>query len=135
MIRRPELLEDPRFSTLAARMQNIESCEAIVAEWVGSLTAAEVVRCLSEAEIPAAKVATIKDVVENPYMREAGNIIEVEHPTVGTVPMSGPVVKIGGEVPPVVPAPLLGQHTEEILAEWLQLSAAEIADLKMAHIV
>jgi crotonobetainyl-CoA:carnitine CoA-transferase CaiB-like acyl-CoA transferase len=135
MIGRPELLEDPRFSTLAARMQNVEAAEAIVAEWVGSLIADEVVMRLSEAELPSAKVATIKDVVENSYLREAANIIDVEHPTAGTVPMSGPVIKVGSEAPPVAPAPLLGQHTEEVLAEWLQLSAAEIADLKLARVV
>jgi crotonobetainyl-CoA:carnitine CoA-transferase CaiB-like acyl-CoA transferase len=135
MIGRPELLEDPRFSTLAARMQNVEAAEAIVAEWVGSLIADEVVMRLSEAELPSAKVATIKDVVENSYLREAANIIDVEHPTAGTVPMSGPVIKVGSEAPPVAPAPLLGQHTEEVLAEWLQLSAAEIADLKIARVV
>jgi crotonobetainyl-CoA:carnitine CoA-transferase CaiB-like acyl-CoA transferase len=134
MIGRPELLDDPRFSTLAARLQNVEAAEAIVAEWVGNLTANEVVMYLREAEIPSAKVATIKDVVENSYMREAGNIIEIEHPTAGTVTMSGPAIKVG-EAQPVVPSPILGQHTEEVLAEWLQLSAADIAELKTARVV
>ncbi len=135
MIGRPEILEDPRFSTLAARMQNVEAAEAIVAEWVAGLTADEAVRRLSEAEIPSARIATIKDVVESPYMREAANIIDVEHPTAGTVPMSGPAIKVGGETPCIAPAPLLGQHTDEVLAEWLLLSAAEIADLKTARVV
>lgn len=135
MIGRPDLLEDPRFSTLAARMANVQAAEAIVTEWMATVTGEEAVRMLNAAELPCARVATIKDVVENPYMREASNIIDVEHPTAGTVPMSGPVIRVGGRALPVAPAPLLGQHTEEVLAEWLDLSAPEIADLKTARVV
>jgi CoA:oxalate CoA-transferase len=134
MIGRPELLDDPRFSTLAARMQNVEAAEALVADWVESLTSDEVVAHLREAEIPCARIATIREVVQNPYMREAGNIIEVEHPTAGTVTMSGVVIKMG-EPARVVPSPLLGQHTDAVLAGWLKLSPSEIAALKEAHVV
>jgi CoA:oxalate CoA-transferase len=134
MIGRPELLDDPRFATLAARMQNVEAAEALVAEWVAGLTSDEVVAQLREAEIPCAKIATISEVVQNPYMREAGNIIEVEHPTAGTITMSGVAVRMG-EPAKVVPSPLLGQHTDAVLAEWLQLSPSEIAALKEASIV
>jgi CoA:oxalate CoA-transferase len=134
MIGRPELLDDPRFATLAARMQNVEAAEALVADWVKDLTSDEVVAQLREAEIPCAKIATISEVVQNPYMREAGNIIEVEHPTAGTVTMSGVAIRMG-EPAKVVPSPLLGQHTDAVLAEWLKLSPSEIAELRQAHVV
>jgi len=135
MIDRPDLLEDPRFSTLEARMKNVEAAEAIVADWVASVTADEAVKCLSSAELPSAKVATIEDVAESPYMRESGNIIDVEHPTAGVIAMNGSVIRMSGEAMPVAPAPRLGEHTDQVLAEWLKLSAHEIASLKAACVV
>ncbi|WP_372395554.1 CaiB/BaiF CoA transferase family protein [Azospirillum sp. HJ39] len=130
MIGRPELLDDPRFATLAARMENVEAAEALVAGWVAGLAADEAVRRLGEAEIPCAKVSTVSDIAANAYMREAGNIIDVEHPAVGPVPMSGPVVRVGSGRHAVEPAPTLGQHTDEVLADWLKLTPDDVAVLR-----
>ncbi|MCW2242357.1 CaiB/BaiF CoA transferase family protein [Azospirillum canadense] len=135
MIGRPELLEDPLFATLSARMANVDAAEKLVADWVAGVTADEALSRLSAAELPCARIATIGDVAANPYMREARNIIEVDHPTAGRVPMSGPVVRVGGKVPDVTPPPLLGQHTDEVLAEWLRLAPSDIAALKSDRVV
>lgn len=135
MLGKPELLEDPRFSTLAARMENVDATEAIVIDWISKITADEAVAALKAADLPSAKVSTIKDVVENPYMREARNIVDVEHPALGSVTMSGPVIKMGGTDDEIRPPPLLGQHTEEVLTEWLGMGPAEIAQLKSAGAV
>jgi crotonobetainyl-CoA:carnitine CoA-transferase CaiB-like acyl-CoA transferase len=86
---REEDLQDPRFATLEARMGYIEESEALVANWVGSKTAEEVVELLGGPGLPCAKVATIDEVVVNPQLRHRGMIAEVEHPTAGRVPMQG----------------------------------------------
>jgi crotonobetainyl-CoA:carnitine CoA-transferase CaiB-like acyl-CoA transferase len=131
---RPELIDDPRFSTLVARMANVDAIEAVAASWISELAADEVVDRMAAAELPAAKIATIADLIADPFMREAGNIIDVEHPTAGTVPLSGPVVRVGDGDEPPRPAPLLGQHTAEIMQEWLALPDAEISRLKHSNV-
>jgi len=135
MLGRPELLQDPRFSTLAARMANVDATEALVKDWISRISADEAVIALKAADLPCAKVATIKDVVEDPYMREARNIIDVDHPSIGSVAMSGPVIKMGADLEEVKPAPRLGEHTAEVLSDWLDLQPAEIENLKAARAV
>lgn len=123
MIDRPELLEDPRFATLAARMRNVDAIEAVAAAWFAAHDSSEILAALSRAELPSAKIQTIEEVAANPYMREAGNIIDVEHPVAGTVPMQGLTIGLSASPASVrSPAPTLGQHTGEVLADWLGTS-------------
>ena len=136
MIKQPELLTDPRFSTLEARMRNIEEIEAIVAKWFAQHDSAEVLEALSRAELPSARIRTIAEVATDPYMRESGNIIDVKHPAAGTVPMQGLTIGMS-ESPPEVrqPAPMLGQHTNEVLADWLKLGPEDIVKLQASAVL
>lgn len=128
---RLDLLSDPRFATLEARMANIAAVEAIVAEWVASKTADEVVALLRQAELPGARIATLADVVSNPHMRAARQIVEVEHPTAGPVTMQGVTVKLGGSPGSIRrSAPLLGEHTGVVMAEWLGLTDSDVDALR-----
>jgi crotonobetainyl-CoA:carnitine CoA-transferase CaiB-like acyl-CoA transferase len=81
--------------------------------------------------LPCAKVATIDEVVVNPQLRHRGMIAEVEHPTAGRVPMQGLHTHFS-DTPKQIryPAPLLGQHNEEVLGRWLGLPPTEVAKLK-----
>ncbi|MFP6558918.1 CaiB/BaiF CoA transferase family protein [Paraburkholderia sp. B3] len=135
LIGRPDLLGDSRFSTLAARRANVEAVEAIAAEWVASLPAEEAARRLNAAELPAARVASIADIVADPLMREAAYIVDVEHPKAGPVPMHGQAVRVGDHPPAFAPPPLLGQHVDEVLSGWLGLSPDEISALREAGVV
>src|SRR3546814_272080 len=72
MVGRPELLEDPRFSTLKARMENAEAIEAIAAEWVAERTSSEVLAPLREADLPNAKVRPVAEVAPHPTLRGPG---------------------------------------------------------------
>jgi crotonobetainyl-CoA:carnitine CoA-transferase CaiB-like acyl-CoA transferase len=136
LIGQPELLDDPRFATHAARMEHQAEIERIVSDWVAARTADEAVAALSQAEVPAAKVATIADVVETPYNYEAEHIIDVPHATVGHFPMQGLVVRLN-ESPTSIRrgAPLLGAHTDEVLTEWLGRGPEEIAALRMDQVI
>lgn len=83
--------------------------------------------------IPMGAINTIDQVVEHPQVKARGMIVETEHPTAGTVKMVGVPVKLS-ETPGAVrePAPVLGQHTDEVLSTWLGLGKGEIADLRKA---
>ena len=136
MVGKPELLDDPRFSTLEQRMENVDAIEAIAAEWIGARSADEVLAALRVAELPSARIRTIEEVANDPYMREAGHIVDVVHPRAGVVPMQGPPVGLS-TTPTAVrrPPPVLGEHVSEVLHDWLSLDDAEIDRLKAATII
>ena len=130
VIGRTEILQDPRFATNEARMQNVEASEAILAEWVGQRTADEVVALVRGAGLPCAKVATIDEVVEDPQVRHRDMLVEIEHPTVGQFPMHGLNIHYSQSRQSIRrPPPLLGQHNQEVYAEWLGLDADAVAGL------
>ena len=130
VIGREDLLTDPRYSTNVERMQRIEETERILGDWVAERTADEVVELVRGAGLPCAKVATIDEVVEDPQIRHLDMLVEVDHPTVGKVPMHGLNVRLS-ETPESIRrgAPLLGQHNEEVYREWLGMSPDEVARL------
>jgi len=122
---------DPRFATPAARLESADALEAVVAGWTAGLTADAVVALMEQAEVPCAKVATIKDVVANPQFRHRNQIIEIDHPKAGRIPMQGIMVKLSDTPGDIRHAsPTLGQHTAEILRDWLTVSPADVEALR-----
>ena len=128
---REELLRVPAFATSKARLENATDIEGIVAEWVGRLSTAELLEALQRAEIPGAKVAGIAEAIENPQLRHRRQIETVQHPVAGAFPSQGVTVQMS-EAPGSVqrPAPLLGEHTDEVLRQWLDCSPERIAALR-----
>jgi crotonobetainyl-CoA:carnitine CoA-transferase CaiB-like acyl-CoA transferase len=124
---REEILQDPRFAKNDARMQHIEEAEALLEEWVKVHTADG---------LPCAKVATIDEVVEDPQVRHREMLVEIEHPTVGRFPMHGLNIHYSHTRQEIRrPAPLLGQHNEEVYGEWLGLDTQTVARLKANKII
>jgi crotonobetainyl-CoA:carnitine CoA-transferase CaiB-like acyl-CoA transferase len=81
-------------------------------------------------------VATIAEVADNPQLRHRGRITRLEHPTAGVVPVVGPVIGLS-ESPGAIrrPAPRLGEHTDEVLRDWLGLPAEGISALRAAGVL
>jgi len=119
-IGRPDLLDDEKFATVSARLLNVDEIEAIVAAWVVSRDAVEVIRLLEQAQVTCAKTATIADVVNDPQLRHRNKIVEVEHDGVGKVPMQGLAISLS-ETPLSIRGglPKPGAHTDEVLSRWL----------------
>lgn len=131
-----ELLQDPRFFTLEARLGHVEEIESVVAGWVGRRTADEVVAAMEEVGIPCTKVATIADVVANPQLKHRRQIVETEHPTAGRVPMQGITIQYSETKAEIRrPAPTLGQHNEEVLSQWLGYSSEKVAQLRAEGVI
>ena len=131
-----DVLKDPRFATLEARMAHIEESEEVLAKWAATKTADEIVAVVRGAGLPCAKVASIDEVVANPQVRHRGMLVEVEHPTAGKVPMQGLNIHFS-DTPKQIrrPPPLLGQHNEEIYGRWLGLAPSEVARLKADGVI
>jgi len=130
-IGRAELAADARFAKNANRVENRAGLIAILAELFRTRDTAIWLELLNDAEVPCAPVQTIDQVFNAPQVRHREMLVTVDHPTAGTVPMAGIPVKFSATPASVrLPPPLLGQHTEEVLASWLGMGDKEIAELK-----
>ncbi len=128
---RSDLCQDPRFATHDARMAHVAEGEELLATWVANQTADEVVALMVKAELPCAKVASIDEVVTNPQVVHRGMIAKVDHPTAGSVPMHGVNIHLS-DTPGKIrrPAPLLGQHNEEVYGRWLGRAPSDVTQMK-----
>ena len=113
-----ELVDDARFTTNADRMANRPDLVAQLESATTRETTAHWVDALLEAGVPAGPILDYAQVVEDPHTRARDMVVEMEHPEAGTVQALGIPVKLSA-TPGTIrrPAPLLGQHTDEILAE------------------
>jgi crotonobetainyl-CoA:carnitine CoA-transferase CaiB-like acyl-CoA transferase len=131
VIGREELAEDERFRNVPSRMANIEAIEAEVAAWIGAHTLGEVGEALTEAGIPWGEVATIHDVVRSEQIAAREMLVEVEHPTLGPLTLPGIPVKLSDTPGAIRKAPpLVGEDTDAVYRELLDLDDAELARLR-----
>jgi crotonobetainyl-CoA:carnitine CoA-transferase CaiB-like acyl-CoA transferase len=133
---RPELIDDPHYASVHARLDHAAEIEAIVQNWIGSMTTSDALEAIGRAGIPFAKVSTPDEVVENPQLLHREQIVEVEHPKVGKIAMAGVTMRLG-DTPLAIrrPPPLLGEHTGDILRDWLDLSPDAVALLERDEVV
>jgi len=126
-----ELGDDPRFKDNTARMENVEVLENLINAWTTTLTATELLNALQTIGVPSAKVTSVSELVGNPHLAHRGQILNMDHPKAGTVPMQGFSVQFG-ESPMRLrhPPPMLGEHTISVLTEWLALTPDRIAQLR-----
>jgi crotonobetainyl-CoA:carnitine CoA-transferase CaiB-like acyl-CoA transferase len=131
-----QMMDDPRYVTNARRNANRMSLVAALQEAFLTRTYEEWEAVLLPAGIPMGAINTIDQVVDHAQVRARGSLVESTHPVAGSIQMTGPPVRMS-DTPGTVraPAPLLGEHTEEILRERLGMSGAEIARLRRERVV
>ncbi|GAA4699366.1 CoA transferase [Pseudonocardia yuanmonensis] len=127
----PELADDPRFATLAARRVHEDELEALVTAWTSQRTAAEAAGALQAKGVGAEAVARVDEVYRSPVLAARGFFPETVHAVIGPrrLPSVGWVASRSA-MGPQGAAPALGQHTREVLTEILGLSAAELDALE-----
>ena len=127
------LLDDPRYATNAARVQNRTTLIQKLQEVFLTKTYEEWADLLLAKGIPMGAINTIDQVVNHPQVQARGTIVESDHPVAGKVQVVGVPVKLS-ETPGSIraPAPLLGQHTDAVLREYLGMSEADLAALRQA---
>jgi crotonobetainyl-CoA:carnitine CoA-transferase CaiB-like acyl-CoA transferase len=128
-----EMMDDPRYATNAARNKNRATLIARLQEIFLTKTYEEWEELFLQHGIPVGAINTIDKVVDHPQVQARGMIVECEHPVAGKVRIVGVPVKLS-ETPGRVrdPAPLLGQHTDQVLREYLGMDEGEIAALRQA---
>jgi crotonobetainyl-CoA:carnitine CoA-transferase CaiB-like acyl-CoA transferase len=132
----PELVDDPRFVTNAARNANRPALIDALQEAFLTKSYEEWETILLPAGVPMGAINTLDAVVAHPQVAARGSLVECEHPVAGRLRMVGPPVRLS-ETPGAVrtPAPLLGQHTDDVLKSRLGLDDAELARLRSARVI
>jgi crotonobetainyl-CoA:carnitine CoA-transferase CaiB-like acyl-CoA transferase len=126
---REDLIGDERYATPAARTANREEVDAIVAEWTRKHDKHTAMNLVSGATIPSGAVLDTRELADDKSFQERKIRQTMKHPAVGDYVMSGWPVRFGGEPPAVGPAPLLGQHSDGVLADWLKMDQDAIGAL------
>jgi CoA:oxalate CoA-transferase len=133
---RDDLLGNPDFASTPSRAARTEEIDALVEGWTRQRGKEEVLKTLTEAHVPCAPVRTTREVVYDPHLMERGTWVDVEHSRRGKTRVPISPIRLHGSAPATVDrvAPLLGQDTERVLSEVLNLSVDELAGLRAAGV-
>jgi formyl-CoA transferase len=134
-IDRPELLLDPRFGNVLDRRANGDALHDIVEEWTSQRSKFEVMEYLGAAGVPCSAVYDSSDLFADKHLRARNAIRTVVHPVRGAWDFIAPPIRMSNSDVEVQPAPLLGQHSREVLEQELGLSAGELAALAEQGVV
>jgi formyl-CoA transferase len=114
---REDLVGDPRFATPELRDENSDAVDEVVLGWTRTLDKREVMGRLGEARVPAGATFDTQELAQDEHLRASGAFAEIEHPVRGRFVMPGWPVRMSGSSVPIRPAPLLGEHTDEVMDE------------------
>ncbi len=121
---------DPRFRTNAERVRHRQELNALLVPLFLQRTTQEWIDLLRPHGVPCGRIHSVGEVCEHPQVHARHMVVSLVHPRVGQIRVTGVPIKLS-ETPGAVtsPPPLLGQHTQEVLSTWLQMSPAEIERL------
>jgi benzylsuccinate CoA-transferase BbsF subunit len=136
VIGRPELAEDERFTTAAARKDHEGEVDRIVGEWAATQEDYQAMHRLQAVGIAAAPSLSNKALVEDPHLRERQVLVQVNHPVLGKDVVVAPPWRLSGTPASVrTRAPLLGEHNHAVFEGLLGLSAGEIRQLEAEEVI
>ena len=126
---RTDMLTDPRFDTEQARLDHAEELREEITKWTSQHTKHEAMRILGDGNVPAGATLDTFELHHDPHLVSRGFVQEAEHPQAGTLRFMGWPPRMSESKVPIVTAPLLGEHTVEVLGEELGLGDADLAPL------
>ncbi|HSQ82133.1 MAG TPA: formyl-CoA transferase [Casimicrobiaceae bacterium] len=134
VIGREEWLTDPRYATPKARLPHLMEIFGEIEKWTMTKTKFEAMEILNKYDIPCGPILSMKEIAEEQSLRDTGTIVEVDHPTRGKYLSVGNPIKLSDSPSEVKRSPLLGEHTDEVLAE-LGYSRQQIDELRAARAI
>ena len=117
------------------RLEREPEIDEMIAAWTRQHDKREAMRVLGNAGVPAGAIFDTMELTNEADFERRGIMQTMEHPIAGSFKMPGWPVRFGGRTPKVEPAPLLGQHTNEVLGDWLGLDADQIEQLGKDSII
>jgi crotonobetainyl-CoA:carnitine CoA-transferase CaiB-like acyl-CoA transferase len=134
-IGREDLSGDARYDTQHARSEHAAEVDEIISAWTRQHSKEEAMKRIGEAGVPAGAVFDTVELMAEESLAERGIMQTIDHPTTGKVKMPAWPVRFDGAPAKVKPSPLLGQHSAEVLQDWLGMGAGEIDGLKVEGII
>jgi CoA:oxalate CoA-transferase len=127
---RPELETDPRFADLKSRIEHIDLIDQIVGDWTRGIDRQPLVELLLAHRVPHAPVRDLTEVMNDENMHARGTLQWIDHPEFGRIVVQNSPIRFGdAPLAELEPSRLLGADTEQVLTEWLGLSAEAVAGL------
>jgi formyl-CoA transferase len=134
VIGKEEWITHPDYATPNARLPRLTEVFATIEAWTVTKTKFEAMNLFNEHDIPCGPILSMKEIAEEPSLRATGTIVEVDHPTRGTYLTVGNPIKMSDSATEVTRSPLLGEHTDAVLAE-LGYAAQDIAALRTQKVI
>ncbi len=131
----PELAEDERFATLEARWENREALNETIAQWTAQRDKHEIMRTMGEAGVPCGATQDTGEVLADPHLKAREMIVDLEYGQRGAYKTVGCPIKLSGSDVEITRPPQLGEHTDDVLRDILQLDDGAIARLREDKIV
>ncbi|MEZ0251936.1 MAG: formyl-CoA transferase [Methylobacteriaceae bacterium] len=129
IIGEPDWKTDPAYATPKARLPHLNEIFTRIEAWTMKHDKLEAMEILNAYEIPCGPILSMREIAEDPMLRANGTVVEVEHPTRGAYLTVGNPIKLSASPTEITRAPLLGEHTDEILREVLGCTDTEISDI------
>jgi crotonobetainyl-CoA:carnitine CoA-transferase CaiB-like acyl-CoA transferase len=135
-IGRPDLADDARFTTVAARYVNREEIFSLLEQWFAVTPGEEAMRLLDENRVPAAPVLSVGEAMQHPHLRQRGSVRKVRDRILGEVDLQRSAMRFSAfPEEAALDAPFLGEHNAEILRGYLNYSDRQIAELETAGVL
>jgi formyl-CoA transferase len=129
VIGQEDWITHPDFATPAARLPHLKDIFARIEQWTMTKTKFEAMDILNQDDIPCGPILSMKEIAEDEGLRKTGTVVEVDHPTRGKYLSVGNPIKMSDSPTEVTRSPLLGEHTDEVLAQ-LGFAPAEIEAMR-----
>jgi formyl-CoA transferase len=129
VIGEPDWIEDEAYATPQARLLHLKPIFKRIEQWTMSKDKFEAMDILNQYDIPCGPILSMKEIAADEGLRASGTLVEVEHPTRGKYLTVGNPIKMSDSPTEVTRSPLLGEHTEEVLAQ-LGFAPGEIAAMR-----
>ena len=134
VIGEPDWITDEAYATPQARLLHLKPIFSRIEQWTMSMDKVEAMEILNRHDIPCGPILSMKEIANEPSLRATGTVVEVDHPQRGSYLSVGNPIKMSDSPTEVTRSPLLGEHTDEVLAQ-LGFSPDDVAQLRSAGAV
>jgi formyl-CoA transferase len=134
LIGKPELADDPDWSTPAARLDKLDKMFALIEQWTEQHSKFEVMDKLNALNVPCGPIMSTRELIEDETLAELGAVVEVKHPQRGSFKTVGCPIRLSDSPVQVETSPTLGEHNPVVYGA-LGIDTAELEELKAAGVV